>query len=267
MGSRNSRFSRRQGLTGKHQGPLVYDDAPKRVRVAFLGLLEDDFGISPSSMRDVVCKELREEPSPHNWSEYPNIWGEVQSLVFTCEWYQFFDIVEAFAGKVRTTLGKPGYQESVNQLFDEEGIGWFLIDGVLEMRGEEPLENVLEVAFQQIEASGFEVATQELSEAWTDLSRRPEPDLSGAVHHAMAALEAVAKEWGDAPKLTLGDIIKKQPDMFPPPLNDAAAKLWGFASEQARHGKEGRKLDLDEVFLLVGVSATLATYLARKHAE
>lgn len=66
------------------------------------------------------------------------------------------------------------------------------------------------------------------------------------------------------PKPTLGDIIKKHADIFPPPLDDALSKLWGYASNEARHGKEGRNLELDEVFLFVGVSATLATYLARK---
>ena len=101
--------------------------------MAYLGFLEDDFSISPSSMRAAVCKELRQEPNPGNWSEYPNIRGEVQSLIYACEWYQFFDIVEAFSGKVRASVGKPGYEESVNQLFEEEGIGWALFEGYLEI--------------------------------------------------------------------------------------------------------------------------------------
>lgn len=264
--SRSERFSRRHGLAGKHQGPLVYDDAPKRVRVGFLNLLEHDFDLSPGTMRTVVCRELREEPNPGNWSEYPNIWDEVQTLVSRCEWYAFFDIVEAFSNTVRRHGGN-SYEDAVNHLFQEEGIGWQLFEGVLEVRGEEPLEKVLEDAFSQLEAADFEVATQELSEAWQDLSRRPEPDLSGAVTHAMAALEAVAREWSGKPKLTLGDIIKKHADIFPPPLDEALSKLWGYASNEARHGSERRNLELNEAFLLVGVSATLATYLARKTQE
>lgn len=267
MVGRSNRFSRRHGLASKHEGPLLYDDAPKRLRVAYLGLLEDDFGLSPSTIRAGVCKELKLEPEPANWSEYPNIWDEVQFLAYRCKWFEFFDLVEAFSSKIRPRIGKPNYEESVNQLFEEEGIGWILVDGILEIRGEEPLEKVLENAFSQLDATGFEVATQELAEAWNDLSRRPEPDLSGAVHHSMSALEAVAKKWNGSPKLTLGEVIKRQPDIFPPPLNDAVSKLWGFASTEARHGSEERKLDLNETFLLVGMSATLATYLARKCDE
>ena len=63
---------------------------------------------------------------------------------------------------------------------------------------------------------------------------------------------------------------KKRPSPFGPawacflhPLNEAAAKLWGFASNNARHGSENRKLELDEVFLVVGTCTTLATYLTR----
>lgn len=264
MTRRSEPFSRRHGLAGKHEGPLVYGDAPKRLRVGFLGLLEHDFGLSPSNMRSVVCRELRDEPNANNWSEYPNIWDEVQNLVFRCEWYEFFDIVEAFSGIGSRRPGGSGYEDSVNQLFEEEGIGWLLGDGELDIRGEEPLEQVLGESFRELQESGFEVAYGELGEAWGALSRRPEPNLSGAAFHAMAALEAVAREWSDKPKLTLGEIIKKRADIFPPPLNDAASKLWGFASNNARHASESRRLELDEVFLLVGVSATLCTYLARK---
>jgi len=53
----------------------------------------------------------------------------------------------------------------------------------------------------------------ELHEALDDLSRRPEPDLTGAIQHAMAALECVASDTYGNPKATLGDIIKRYPDL------------------------------------------------------
>ncbi len=266
MMARRQRFSRRHGVAPEPRGPLIYDDAPKELRIAFLGFLEDDLDYSPSSMRSVVCRELRIEPRGDNWSEYPNIWDEVQGLVYRCEWYKFFDIVEAFTPK-RRRPGEPDYEEEVNDLFGQERIGWMLVDGELELRGDEPLEKVLENAFQELEVTGLEVATNELSEAWADLSRRPAPDLSGSVQHCMAALEAIARQWSDDSKKTLGELIKKHPEMFPAPLNEAVSKLWGYASNEARHGKEKRNLDLDEAFLVVGASATLATYLARKIEE
>ena len=47
-------------------------------------------------------------------------------------------------------------------------------------------------------------------------------------------------------------------------MNDAAEKLWGFASEQGRHLREGRDPAIEEVELAVHTAAALATYLSRR---
>jgi len=264
MNARRQRFSRRHGLARKREKPLIFDDAPRTLRVGFLGLIEGELGYSPSSLRKVVCRELKEEPNPNNWSEYPNIWVEVQNLVFSCEWYEFFDIVESFASASKRQLAISGYEDAVNDLFEEEGIGWVLLDGQLEIRGDEPLDEVVTKAFSSLEKSELEVASDELSEAWSALSRRPSPNISGAIMHAMNALEAVAREYTVSPKETLGDIIKRNDDLFPKPLDKAVSMLWGYASNNARHGNENRELDLNEAFLVVGVSAALVTYLVQR---
>lgn len=40
--------------------------------------------------------------------------------------------------------------------------------------------------------------------------------------------------------------------------------IWGYSSEVARHGKEDRTLEREEVQLVVGLAATVATYLTQK---
>lgn len=112
--------------------------------------------------------------------------------------------------------------------------------------------------------SGQSTAGTELHEAIQDLSRRPEPDPTGAVQHAMAALECVAREITGDSKATLGEIIKRFPDAIPKPLDSAIDKAWGFASEQGRHIREGRAPERDEAELIVGLAAALCTYLVRK---
>ncbi|MDA1018408.1 MAG: hypothetical protein O3A00_28625, partial [Planctomycetota bacterium] len=107
----------------------------------------------------------------------------------------------------------------------------------------------------------------ELKEAIGDVSRRPAPDTSGAIQHAMAALECVARDIAEDPKPTLGKLIQKHPDLFPPPVDKAIEKLWGYASEIARHGREGNDPTREEAILVVGVSATLVNYLIHKAAE
>lgn len=261
------RFSRRLGLRTPSGSPLIHHDAPERLRVGMMSLLHDDLDKSPSWIRDIICGVRRVRPDPSNWSEHPNIWSEAQALVYGAEWFEFYDFVEVCADSLKLSGELARFEAGVNQLFEEERVGWRLVHGVVEVHGDEPLEDVLEAAHGDLESSGFEVASQELREARTDLSRRPEPDLSGAVHHAMAALESVAREVTGETKKTLGDIIKRHPGLFPPPVDDAAAKLWGFASEQARHGREDRTLAWAETMLVVGAAATLSSYLIAKRED
>jgi hypothetical protein len=41
-------------------------------------------------------------------------------------------------------------------------------------------------------------------------------------------------------------------------------KLWGFASDKARHVREGQVLDRHEAQFVVGLAAALANYLIQK---
>jgi hypothetical protein len=51
------------------------------------------------------------------------------------------------------------------------------------------------------------------------------------------------------------------------PLDAAAEKLWGFASESARHLREGQELVHADMALTVGIAAQLVTYLARPRKD
>lgn len=267
MGESSERFSRRLGVRPRGDGPLIHHDAPESLRVVTMSLLHDQLNKSPSWIRDVICGVRRVRPNPSNWSPYPNIWGEAQDLVYGAEWFEFYDFVEACADSLQHNVELTQFESAMNQLFDEESIGWHLVDGILEIQGDQLLEDLIEDSHEELEASGFDVASQELREARTDLSRRPDPDLSGAMHHAMAALEAVAREATGESKKTLGDIIKRHPGLLPPPVDEAASKLWGFASEQGRHGSEGRTLEWAETMLVVGTAAAMCSYLIAKRGE
>ena len=115
-----------------------------------------------------------------------------------------------------------------------------------------------------LEASKRPTAAKHLHEALQDLSRRPQADLQGAVYHAMGSLECVARDVSRDEKATLGEIVKRYPGLLPKPLDEALAKIWGYASNEARHVLEGRETNREEAELLVGLSAALATYLTRK---
>jgi hypothetical protein len=92
------------------------------------------------------------------------------------------------------------------------------------------------------------------------LSRRPKADATGAIHHAVASLESVARERAKDRKATLGKLIPKLG--LPSPLDIAVAKVWGYASDSARHGKEGKTPSRREATLVVGTCAAVAAFLS-----
>jgi hypothetical protein len=79
----------------------------------------------------------------------------------------------------------------------------------------------------------------------------------------MAALECVAREISGDTKSTLGEIIKRNKDLIPSPLDTAISKVWGFSSENARHVREGNIPNYAEAELVVGICSSVCTYLVK----
>lgn len=232
-----------------------------------------ELGYGPYPLRDAICSVLRVRPDPGNWSEYPNVWGEAEGLVYGCDWFKFYDFVEkvyhGVSGRWSSDHDGEGverakrFQDVLNEFFVDEGIGWQMIDGEIVTRGTETFESNIHGAVEALETAGRVTARDEIHEALIDLSRRPVADLTGAVQHAMAALECVARDVCGDERATLGEVIKRYPDTIPKPLDESVAKAWGYASEKARHIREGRTPERREVELIVGLAATVATYLSR----
>lgn len=260
-------FSRRYGYGPEEREIVIRNDAPNQVRAAMLSIAQGDIGLAPSTLRDVLCNVLRKLPDPSNWSEYPNVWGECQNLIQDCPWYKVYDFVEALHLQLERSQDPERasrWENLINEYFLEAGVGWRSVDGLLESRGPEAFEMAVDTARSSLEASGLSTARKEIHESLRDLSRRPEPDLTGAMHHAMAALECTTREVVGDSRATLGELLKRHKDVFPKPLDDALSKMWGYASEMARHLQEGRTPSRAEAELVVGVAASACNYLAVK---
>lgn len=262
------RFSKRMGFAQEQQPKIsIREDAPSHVREAILSLAENDLNLRPSTIREVLCNTLRRIPDSNNWSQYPNIWWECERLMTGAPWYKVYDFVE----NMYETLAKSSeserastWEKLVNELFVELGVGWQMAEGQLQTRGPEGFRVAVETARQSLDEAQLPTAHGEIHEAMKDLSRRPAPDLTGAIHHAMAALECTARECADDPKATLGDIIKRYSGLIPKPLDNAIAQAWGYASEMGRHIREGRNPTYPEAEYIVGIAAATCTYLAAK---
>jgi hypothetical protein len=259
-------FSRRHGFSTSPAEIRIRNDVPPNVRGALLMILEGELQVSPTTIRDWFCTVLREMPDQNNWTEYPNIWQECQNLMYGAPWYRVYDFVEMVYVRLANSQDPTRAEQwanAVNEYFVESGVGWRLVEGQLESRGQEAFETAVDSARQALDEAALTTAKQEIHEALRDLSRRPDPDLTGAVQHAMAALECTAREATSDARATLGEILRRHPDIVPRPLDESLSRMWGYASEMARHIREGRTPGRSEAELVVTVAAAVCSYLSQ----
>lgn len=257
-------FSERQGYRPPAAEITVREDAPSGLRDAIL-LIAEGAGMTPADIQKVTCRVLLVLPDRDDWSEYRTIWSEVVHLMEDAEWYEVYDIAESLYAELaddgaRDSRPADEFERRLNGFLVENGIGWELRDGRITHRGSEAFARSTHETPDRLNESGFQRAANEMREALTDISRRPESDVTGAVQHAMAALEATAREVAGQPNPTLGKLIPVLD--LPAPLNQAVHKLWGYASDQGRHIREGQAVDHAEAELIVAVAGALCAFLA-----
>lgn len=273
------RFSRRHAYSESEAEITIRHNAPDEMCSVVVEIAYES-GLKPNHMRQIVCRVLRVAPDSSNWSDFPNVDNEVRGHLRDCEWYHVYDIIEEAYVTLSSTLsgmlvrGGRGpvdaaqhFSTEINRYFKERGIGWQLVDGQIEVRGPASFEEVIHHAHDALDEVGRTTAARELHEAILDLSRRPEPDVTGAIQHAMAALKCVSRDVAGNSNLTLGELVKRNPDLFPKPLDQAVDKMWGYASETGRHLKEGKSPDFEEAELVVGICGAVCRYLAKRLAK
>ena len=256
------RFSKRQGYSPPASEITVRHAAPDELRGVIVDIAYET-GYDPHSARSTICRVLRRRENSDNWSAYPNVDNEARGLIDDCEWYEVYDVIEALYDGADD---QSRFEAEINDYFRRRGIGWQLNKGEIEARGGEAFEQAVVQARHTLASTGKQTSSRELHEALLDLSRRPSPDITGAVQHALAALECAIRECTENPKATLGVLLKNSPGLIPSPLDTAVEKMWGFASEQGRHLREGREPKYEDALLCVHVVAAVANYLAQKRS-
>lgn len=260
-------FSERLGYKQTIVVPItIREDAPRSLREAVI-LLAEKCEMRPSQIRSIICNVLLTRPDPDNWSEYPNISYEIYRLIEDCQWYRVYDIIEKiYEHLIENFLVEQAaiFREGINQFFMENGIGWQLENKQIIARGNELFQEMPKRAAYELELLNQNTAAVEIHEALNDISRRP-ADITGAIQHAMAALECTARKYSGSNE-TLGKILQnfKNELNIPSPLDKALEKLWGYASEKGRHLQEGRTPAFEEAELVVNVCAATVLFLNKK---
>lgn len=262
-------FSERFGYTAPEPDITIREDAPDVLRGS-VSVAAGRAGLKPKEMRQIVCEALSEPTDPNNWSD-PNVIDETNRLLENCHWFEVYEVIEHLAQALQRRPGRFGdrspldvFADSVNKVFRKAGIGWQLIGVEITMRGSEVFEQAVREGRDKLWSAGKQTTAKQLHEALQDLSRRPNPDITGAIQHALAALECISRDCAMTED-TLGDVVKRNRDLFPAPLGDVVAKMWGYSSNTGRHLLEGKEPTFEEAELMVGLSGVLCRYLARKH--
>lgn len=255
------RFSERHELGAGATEIAVRYDAPQGVRTAILRLAKDS-GMTPKTIRhhmmSVILSGFDERGA---WTDYPNVWDDINNEIEECHWPKVYDIAEVLCENLNPEQ-RSTFQSRLNRFMVEEGIGLEMRRGEVEFRGDAPFEVVMKAAQLEAEKTGRSDTAKEIREAIRDLSVRPDPDLTGAVHHSIGALEAVAREVSGKSKPTLGPLIRRLG--LPRPLDGSVEKLWGFSNERARHIREdGTISDPNEAELVATVACAVATYISK----
>ena len=156
------------------------------------------------------------------------------------------------------------FEGRLNGFFVEKGIGRELRNGRITNRGSGAFTRSTHEVPVRLDGSGAQRAANEMREALQDISRRPEPDINGAVQHAMAALEATAREVAGQPNPTPGQLAPSL--ALPAPLDRAVHKLWGYAFDHGRHIREQQSVDHAEAEFIVAVGGSLCAFPVQRRS-
>ena len=172
------RFSERYGYDNAEPEIKVREDAPSELRSVLVDIAYES-GLWPTALRETICRVLRTAANPGNWSDFPNIDIEVRYALEQCEWFEVYDVIEEIPSALNAIdNGSPmNFEEEINAYFVRRGIGWWLVDGMVEVRGPETFEVPVRGALRVLEETGQMTAQSELREAIDDLSRRPNADI------------------------------------------------------------------------------------------
>lgn len=265
-------FSIRHGYASRDAETeiTIREELPQEVRDMIIDIMTQ-LGLDYDALFDIAArigKQSWQSSEPKQSGTSSRV--QLQRLVSEWDWYLVYDFVEHLCAVIENWEvqgdGRPeeDFEEKINGYFRHAGVGWQLQQGKIASRGSEAFEVAVHRAIPALKDGNHQTAGREIHEALADLSRRPHADLTGAVQHAMGALECVARTATGDLKGTLGEILLRHPDLIPKPLDTAVSKAWGYASERARHIREGNDPTRDEAELIVGIAATVATYLSKK---
>jgi hypothetical protein len=258
-----STFGDRHGFN-PDRPPIRYrNEAPMVLRESLLSIVENIIGGSGIALAVFVREKL---PAEIPAADMP-IKASAQEALRTCPWYKVYEIAEEIRAWLRHRSGPnvkgPAmiFEKALNELFWREGIGWKMDGAHIVARYDDSGESSIAAAQVALKTAGLATSAAELIKAQEDISRRPIPDVSGAIQHLGAAIECTMREICGDQVLTMGELLKRYPNRFPQAIKPAVTSIWAYSSEMGRHLREGREPEFAEAVLLLEMTAAAINYL------
>lgn len=285
-------FSERHGYS-QPKGITFRDELPAKLRIPIFEILKREV---PS---DFLWKRIKELLNPYETDDdYVDRQGyraarvsrddwitaapgeddhavAAKRVLLTCPWFRVYDVIEDIFGQLvlyhetdpdsQYPRSVP-FQRAINDYFKHVGIGWQLVEGKIVTRGDEVFEDTVKTAVAVLEEDAKPTAARHLHLAISALSTRPQADTSGAVTHATSAVECVLGEI-TGQKTTLGKYLDMKPTLFHPALKKGLDLIYGYASDEARHGKEGTEPVREDAEFAVAVCAAICKLLTQKRPK
>jgi len=261
-------FSVRHGYKNKYS-TIIYDDAPESIRVGLRQILAQMGFNTSSEQRRIICQVLRMRPDQNNWSESP-VSNEVDQLIHGLEWYEFYDLCERIArlAEIKDVGYISGTYESVfanklNRLFQEESIGYHMIDSYIEKIGGEEFKEAIETSLKLLQDPKFHIPSKQYEKALNFRNGFP-PDYPNAVKEAVNAVEGTLQVAAGRPSVALTKLLTDLNPSLPSHIDRIMREIYGFgsASEGARHASVGGYLSsAEEAEFIIHISAAAIKYI------
>ena len=224
---------------------------------------------------EVILNENFEEESFYRPTE------AVKATFYDYSWHEVYDLLEFIARNHPDTEAMAPkdldrvvrlstltcFVEATNRVLEEEQAGYRLIDSIIT-----PI--ITEVEIKEIEdaLNSPGPASENTEKALKHLSDREQPDYENSIKESLSAVESIANLITGEKHSSLGkalpQIEKKLGHELHSAKRQALLKLYGWASDEARHGllEESNLTQEDARFALVVCSA-FVNYLKTKAAN
>jgi hypothetical protein len=291
------KFSHRFGFDPDYKNEPISNDAPKWLKnLFFLIVLEPLLYIDgdsrqkndekkPLGIKDLIerlCAENGQETDSEDYDSW-SCWDALKCRITILEWYQFYDLVELVADKLKQneseyatewggvsyeTFMFPSYMQKVNDLFSQHKIQWKMNKvGKLETALPKDLETRV-AGTDSLLKDKFEPARVHYSKARSYILS-PTKDPENSIKESVSAVESVCKMLY-LNSATLGDALKtmKKEKLISPMLITVFEKFYAYTNAEpaVRHGSDKMSGvdEMDAELALHMSAAFIRTIILRK---